>query len=68
MMIEILLIAVVLDLSEAVSIGAATRQQLPVLSSANRSYVVVVGDNIRLECQVGYTTRDKQCIDMYFRC
>ena len=40
------------DLSSAPRTSAATSPQLPVLTSANLSYAVVVGDTCRLECQV----------------
>ena len=40
------------DLSSAPHTSAAASPQLPVLTSANLSYAVVVGDTCRLECQV----------------
>ena len=40
------------DLSSAPRTSAAASPQLPVLTSANLSYAVVVGDTCRLECQV----------------
>ena len=43
------------DLSSAPHTSAAASPQLPVLTSANLSYAVVVGDTCRLECQVSYT-------------
>ena len=40
------------DLSSAPHTSGAASPQLPVLTSANLSYAVVVGDTCRLECQV----------------